>query len=192
MKTKKLGRQSRNKPGPLDPKLMYFYAPHNFRARYFPMFMFSIFMCIFSLAITTSIVTQAWFAHDRDASMDTLRLMMGTSLIMSAGGISLARGRLWGMWVLVALLAICLATVLVIWALPGRRVDVISSILGVLFPLLGFLSLNSKRHREMREQFLFNHAHRKALREEYKLRDARRHHIESRRAMLRERKASRR
>ncbi|VVM47092.1 hypothetical protein PS634_00610 [Pseudomonas fluorescens] len=187
-----MGKQSRNKPAPLDPKLMYFYAPYTFRARYFPMFMFSIFMCIFSLAITTSIITQAWFGHDRDASMDAFKLMMGTSVIMSAGGILLARGRLWGMWVLVALLAICLAAVLVTWALPDRRVDAISSMLGVLFPLLGFLSLNSKRHRELREQFLFNRAQRKVLREEYKLRDARKRHIESRRAMLRERKASRR
>ncbi|MEE5129851.1 hypothetical protein V2J82_05310 [Pseudomonas alliivorans] len=187
-----MGKQSRNKPGPLDPKLMYFYTPYTFRARYFPVFMFSMFMCIFSLAITTSIVTQAWFAHDRDASMDTFKLMMGTSVIMSAGGILLARGRLWGMWVLVALLAICLAAVLLTWALPDRRVDVISSMLGMLFPLLGFLSLNSRRHREMREQFLFNRAQRKVLREEYKLRDARKRHIESRRAMLRKRKESRR
>lgn len=118
--------------------------------------------------------------------------MMGTSVIMSAGGILLARGRLWGMWVLVALLAICLVAVLVTWALPDRRVDVISSMLGVLFPLLGFLSLNSKRHRELREQFVFNRAQRKVLCEEYKLRDARKRHIESRRAMLRERKARRR
>ncbi|WP_122868264.1 hypothetical protein [Pseudomonas viridiflava] len=187
-----MGKQSRNKPRSLDPKLMYFYAPYTFRARYFPMFMFSIFMCIFSLAIMTSIITQAWFGHDRDASMDAFKLMMGTSVIMSAGGILLARGRLWGMWVLVALLAICLAAVLVTWALPDRRVDVISSMLGVLFPLLGFLSLNSKRHRELREQFVFNRAQRKVLREEYKLRDARKRHIESRRAMLRERKARRR
>lgn len=96
------------------------------------------------------------------------------------------------MWVLVTLLAICMATVLVTWAMSDRRVDVISSMLGVLFPLLGFLSLNSRRHREMREQFLFNRAQRKLLREEYKLRDTRKRHIDSRRAMLRKRKESRR
>ncbi|MCQ6255753.1 hypothetical protein [Pseudomonas sp. Q11] len=63
----------------------------------------------------------------------------------------IVRGRPWCAWVMVAVFAACLLTVL-----PTIQYEPHKFIYteGVFWPLLGLLLLNSKRHREMRSKLV--------------------------------------
>ncbi|BBP61769.1 hypothetical protein PHLH4_53590 [Pseudomonas sp. St316] len=61
------------------------------------------------------------------------------------------RGRSWGFRVIVAFYVLCFLTVVPTY---GYEPHPIVYMTGLLFPLLGLLLLNSKRHREMRSKLV--------------------------------------
>ncbi len=61
------------------------------------------------------------------------------------------RGRSWGVRAIVVFYLVCLFIVLPTY---GYRPHPVAYVTGLLFPLLGLLLLNSKRHREMRQKLL--------------------------------------
>jgi len=77
------------------------------------------------------------------------------------------RGRPQWVWGLVVVLVVCLLSVLP--TLENRPHKVIYA-LAVLFPLLGLLLLNSKRHREMRSKLVDIRHQREALKNALKAR----------------------
>ncbi|MGN2410440.1 hypothetical protein [Pseudomonas syringae] len=153
-----MGKKSRSKPGPVSQQVEYAHNLVGFLARYFPSFMCSIFMCIFSIATATAVITKTYFRDDLDNGSYSALFIMAASVILTVGGFLLSRGRLWAMWILVAILVASLLAVVIALPAQNRLADFIISMLGMLFPSLGLLSLNSKRSRELREQLVFNRA----------------------------------
>ncbi|MCI3947944.1 putative membrane protein [Pseudomonas syringae] len=158
-----------------------------FRARYQGSFLAPIFMGIFSLAITAGTVADAYFPNDLERAGQSMMLMMGATLVLSFGGIMMSRGHPCGMWILAAILAGCFLAVLPTAPAHWRRFELMFYVLGLLFPLLGLLSLNSKRGRELRMQWRIIRAERKEIRQEMQ----RRKNLEKHRENLRKRNALR-
>lgn len=180
-----MGKQSRNKPGPFDPKAMHRFNVFSFMPRYFPLFMFSIFMTIFSLATATSQASYTWFKQVEAAGEYQAMFLIAAAVVLGFGGFMMSRGRPWAMWILVALLSISFVVVLFTWTPRTQGVDLVIYLLGLLFPLLGLLSLNSKRGREMREQFALLRGDRAEARERARQHEA----LEAHREKLRRNKA---
>jgi hypothetical protein len=106
----------------------------DFLARFFPTFISTFFLALFSLSCAISLVA-----------------VIAVTVLLCFGNFMMIRGRTWGVWIIVALLIISLLTVLLTF---GYRPHMFSYTTGLLFPLLGLLLLNSKRHREMREELV--------------------------------------
>lgn len=124
-----------------------------FFARYFPVFMGTIFMAIFSgsAAVSTAGVT---YLRDTDPALKfgcsgAAVLMLVAVLVF--GNVMIARGYPWATKLVAGYLGACL-----LFVLPMIQYDLHTLVYGsaVLFPLLGLLLLNSKRHREMRQKLL--------------------------------------
>lgn len=134
--------------------------------RYYPVFIFSNFMTIFSIVAATSLATRTWVQHVEDKASYSVMFLMAASLILCFGFFLIVRGRKWGVWLVVGLLLASLLAVLATYPWYGARVNLTVYTLGILFPLLGLLSLNSRRSREMCEQFAVSRAERLASRAE--------------------------
>lgn len=125
----------------------------SFLARYFPVFMGTIFMAIFSgsAAVSTAGVT---YLRGFDPALKS-SYSGGAILLLVAvlvfGNIMIARGYPWASRLVAAYLGACL-----LFVLPMIQYDLNTLVYGsaVLFPLIGLLLLNSKRHREMRQKLV--------------------------------------
>ncbi|AVB17577.1 MULTISPECIES: hypothetical protein [Pseudomonas syringae group] len=182
-----MGKQSRSKQASPEPMVIYRSHVAAFRSRYLLSFLTPIFMGIFSLAITAGTVVDAYFPNEPERTGQSMMLMMGVSLVLSFGGIMMSRGHACGMWILAAILVSCFFAVLPTAPAHWRRFELILYMLGLLFPLLGLLSLNSERGRELRMQWRIIRSERKETRQEMR----RRRDLEVHRESLRKRKALR-
>jgi hypothetical protein len=159
-----LGKKKRDTFGENDRKSVYFWDFFAFLARYFPSFICSIFMCVLSIALATVQVFQTHLGHDPQRASYMVIFLLGASTVLTLGGFMLSRGRLWATWILVAILATCLLVVLSSVPAPSQTSLLIIYMLSLIFPLLGLLSLNSRRSREMRQQFVYNRSMRASIR----------------------------
>ncbi|KPB75371.1 hypothetical protein ACKUFS_21560 [Pseudomonas cannabina] len=125
-----------------------------FRARYFPSFLGSMFLTLFAVVIATSQVSHVWFGDVADIGMYQVVFLIGASMLLALAGLLISRGRSWGVWGLVAMMVASLLAVLTAYPSNGPGVLVFIYVLGLIFPLLGLLLLNSKLHREMRAEFV--------------------------------------
>ncbi|UNM20622.1 hypothetical protein K0P33_03885 [Pseudomonas sp. ArH3a] len=125
----------------------------SFLARYFPVFMGTIFMAIFSGASAVSLAGVTYLrgvdpALKADYSGLAILVLVA---VLVFGNVMIARGRSWATWLVAGYLGCCLLFVLPMIQYPPHMLVYGSA---VLFPSLGLLLLNSKRHREMRQKLL--------------------------------------
>ncbi|KRP72398.1 lipoprotein [Pseudomonas paralactis] len=124
---------------------------NRFLARYFPVFMGTIFMAIFSGSAAVS-MAGVTYLRGVDPALKA-NYSVGAILVLVAalvfGNVMIARGYPWATRLVAAYLGACL-----LFALPMIQYDLNKLVYGsaVLVPLLGLLLLNSKRHREMRKK----------------------------------------
>ncbi|CRL98548.1 hypothetical protein [Pseudomonas sp. 24 E 1] len=123
----------------------------SFLARYFPVFMGTIFMAIFSGSASVS-MAGVTYLRGLDPALKA-NYSVGAILVLVAvlvfGNVMIARGYPWATRLVAAYLGACL-----LFVLPMIQYDLNKLVYGsaILFPLLGLLLLNSKRHREMRKK----------------------------------------
>ncbi|WLH13325.1 hypothetical protein PSH58_02890 [Pseudomonas hefeiensis] len=125
----------------------------SFLARYLIVFMGVIFAGCFAASATVSLAMSTYF---RSVPVD-VRATTGwattvvIAMVIVHSNYLIVRGRPWCAWVMVAVFAACLLTVL-----PTIQYEPHKFIYteGVFWPLLGLLLLNSKRHREMRSKLV--------------------------------------
>ena len=125
----------------------------DFFRQYFLTFMGGVFAACFSLALAVAL---AFITYFRDAPIAQVGLE-----IMSAGALlilltvhsnfMILRGRPSWVWVMVGIYVACLLFVVPMLQYQPHKV---LYGLALLFPFLGLLLLNSKRHREMRQKLL--------------------------------------
>ncbi len=124
---------------------------NGFLARYFPVFMGTIFTAIFSGSASVS-MAGVTYLRGLDPALKA-NYSVGAILVLVAvlvfGNVMIARGYPWATRLVAAYLGACL-----LFVLPMIQYDLNKLVSGsaVLFPLLGLLLLNSKRHREMRKK----------------------------------------
>lgn len=123
----------------------------DFLARFFPTFICAFFLALFSLSCTISLVGSTYFRGHSLEARYTLIAVIAMTVLLCFANFMMIRGRTWSVWIIAALLIISLLTVLPTY---GYRPHMLSYTTGILFPLLGLLMLNSKRHREMREELV--------------------------------------
>lgn len=121
-----------------------------FLPRYFPVFMGTILLAIFSAAAAVAL---AGVTYLRGVEPSLKSSICGGAIlvlvgILVFGNVMIARGYPWAVRLVAGYLACCLLFVLPMIQY-GPHAVVYGA--GVLFPLLGLLLLNSKRHREMRQ-----------------------------------------
>lgn len=136
-----------------------------FLARYFPTFMGGIFAALFSLGCAIPLVTASYFAEASIDQQATWSVLGGAAvtLVVVHCNFMMVRGRPLWVWGVVAVLALCL---LVVLPTIGSHPHKVIYVLAVMFPLLGLLVLNSKRHREMRSRLVEIRHRREILRKE--------------------------
>lgn len=164
-KEKKLSKKQRDTSGEDGRKSAYYWDFLAFLRRYFPSFISSIFMCIFSIALATVQVFQTHFSHDSQRASYMVGFLLVASTVLTLGGFMLSRGRLWATWILVAVLVACMLVVLSSVPVRTHAPHLITYVLSLIFPLLGLLSLNSERSRELRRQFVYNRSMRASIRQ---------------------------
>lgn len=144
-----------------------------FLSRYFPTFIGGIFAALFSLACAIPLVAAFYFAGASLGEQATWSVVGGAAvtLVVVHCNFMVVRGRPQWVWGLVVVLVVCLLSVLP--TLENRPHKVIYA-LAVLFPLLGLLLLNSKRHREMRSVLVTIRQQREELPQLHKRRGRRR------------------
>lgn len=125
----------------------------SFLARYFPVFIGTIFMAIFSGASAVSLAGVTYLrgmdpALKADYSGLAILVLVA---VLVFGNVMIARGRVWATGLVAGYLGCCL-----LFVLPMIQYHLHVLIYGstVLFPLIGLLLLNSQRHREMRQKLL--------------------------------------
>lgn len=160
-----MGKKNRNRSGEADRESVYFWDFLAFLVRYFPSFISSIFMCVFSIALATVQVFQTHFGHDPLWTSYMVMFLLGASTVLTLSGFMLSRGRLWATWILVAILVACLLAVVSSVPVRTQAVHLVTYMLSLMFPLLGLLSLNSERSRELRRQFAYNRSMRASIRQ---------------------------
>ena len=126
---------------------------NGFLARYFPVFMGTIFMAIFSGSASVS-MAGVTYLRGLDPALKA-NYSVGAILVLVAvlvfGNVMIARGYPGATRLVTGYLVCCL-----LFVLPMTQYGINTLVYGsaVLFPLLGLLLLNSKRHREMRQKLL--------------------------------------
>ncbi|CRM04180.1 MULTISPECIES: hypothetical protein [Pseudomonas] len=123
----------------------------SFLARYFPVFMGTIFMAIFSGSASVS-MAGVTYLRGLDPALKanySVGAILALVAVLVFGNVMIARGYPWATRLVAAYLGACL-----LFVLPMIQYDLNKLVYGsaVLFPLLGLLLLNSKRHREMRKK----------------------------------------
>lgn len=144
-----------------------------FLARYFPVFMGTIFASVFSLIFAIPLFFDSYFRELSLADNAKYSLFGGLALtlVIVHCNFMIARGRPQWTWGLTILLGFCLVGV--IPTIEYRPHKLIYS-LSLLFPLIALLLLNSKRHREMRNRLVeIRHERQRIKREAKRQRKAR-------------------
>ncbi|WP_248796046.1 hypothetical protein [Pseudomonas sp. MWU13-2105] len=133
-----------------------------FLARYFPTFIGAIFAMLVSLACAIPLMTDFYFPDTSLGEQATWSMLggMAITLVVVHCNFMLVRGRPQWVWGLAGVLVVCLLGVLP--TIEDHPHKVIHA-LAVLFPLLGLLLLNSRRHREMRSKLVDIRHQREAL-----------------------------
>lgn len=139
----------------------------SFLRRYFPVFMGTIFMAILSTAMVTVLVDENYL-RSLDQPLRTELSGWGLLSLTAFFGLSnfmIVRGRRWATGLLVGYFAFCLMLVL---PTIQYRPHTVAFSLGVAFPLLGLLLLNTERHREMRRKLIEIRIQRNTAKANYK------------------------
>jgi hypothetical protein len=145
----------------------------SFLTRYFLSFMGGIFATLFSLVFGTLLIASSYFpdASLADSTKYSFLSGMGLTLVVSHCHFMVARGRPQWIWPVATILVVLL--VLVVPTIAYRPHKLIY-FLAVLFPLLGLLLFNSKRHREMRARLVEIRRQRGLIQQSFKTRSKRR------------------
>jgi hypothetical protein len=123
----------------------------DFLAQYFPTFIGAFFLAALSIASALSLVESTYLGGYSGLARAMLVVTIILSLTLTFGHFMMIRGRRWAVWIIVTFYLISLMAVLPTYS---YRPHILSYTTGILFPLLGLLMLNSKRHREMREELV--------------------------------------
>jgi hypothetical protein len=121
--------------------------------RYFPVFIVAIFAQGFTVVIGVSMIVNSYF--DTLPAGENLRYsffsVIGSSFLIAHCNFMVVRGYPGWIWIPVILMLLCLLGVLSTIEYGPHKVLYAS---GILFPLLALLLLNSKRHREARNEWV--------------------------------------
>lgn len=125
----------------------------SFLSTYFPVFMGTIFACIFTLVLAAPVFFDRYMPNLSMADNAKYSFLVGIALtlVVVHCNFMIARGRPHWARALVGLLGLCFLSML-----PTLREqpNKVMYALSLLLPLLGLLLLNSKRHRDMRQKLL--------------------------------------
>ncbi|WP_460131865.1 hypothetical protein [Pseudomonas sp. S1_E04] len=122
-----------------------------FLAEYFPAFICAFFLACFSLSAAISLASSTFFRGEPERARYSFVAAVVLGLLLAVSHFVMIRGKTWGVWAIVAFYVVCFLIVLPTY---GYRPHMAAYAIGLLFPMLGLLLLNSKRHREMRRQLL--------------------------------------
>ncbi len=120
-----------------------------FLAQYFPAFICAFFLACLSLSAAISLASSTFFRSDPERARYSFLAAVFLGLLLAFSHFVMIRGREWGAWAIAAFYVVCLLVVLPTYS---YRPHMAAYVIGLLFPLLGLLLLNSKRHREMRKK----------------------------------------
>lgn len=123
----------------------------DFLAQYFPSFIGAFFLAVLSMSSALSLIESTYFGSYSGLARVMLVITIVLSLILTFGHFMMIRGRRRAVWIIVAFYLVSLMAVLPTYS---YRPHLFSYTTGILFPLLGMLMINSKRHREMREELV--------------------------------------
>ncbi|NWE17996.1 hypothetical protein [Pseudomonas sp. P7548] len=125
----------------------------DFFRQYFLTFMGSVFAACFSLALAVALAFITYFRDAPLAQVGLKIMSVGALLILLTvhSNFMILRGRPSWVWVMVGIYAGCL---LFVFPMVQYQPQKVLFGLALLFPLLGLLTLNSKRHREMRKKLV--------------------------------------
>ncbi|MBV4463342.1 protein-S-isoprenylcysteine O-methyltransferase Ste14 [Pseudomonas sp. F-14 TE3623] len=127
------------------------YSLNAFLAHYFPTFICAFFLACFALSASISLVSSTYFRGDPERGKYSFIVALVLSLLLALSHFVMIRGRSWGVRAIVVFYLVCFLTVLPTY---GYKPHPVAYGTGLLFPMLGLLLLNSKRHREMRTQLV--------------------------------------
>ncbi|MEA1028941.1 hypothetical protein FHJ31_00870 [Pseudomonas sp. Fig-3] len=137
-----------------------------FLAHYFPTFICAFFLACFAVSASISLVSSTYFRGDPERAKYSFLVALILSLLLALSHFVMIRGRSWGVRAIVVFYLACLFTVLPTY---GYKPHPFAYVTGLLFPLLGLLLLNSKRHREMRQKLSELREERMAIRSAVRL-----------------------
>ncbi|WP_445577398.1 DUF1624 domain-containing protein [Pseudomonas sp. E141] len=137
-----------------------------FLAHYFPTFICAFFLACFAVSASISLVSSTYFRGDPERAKYSFLVALILSLLLALSHFVMIRGRSWGVRAIVVFYLACLFTVLPTY---GYKPHPFAYVTGWLFPLLGLLLLNSKRHREMRQKLSELREERMAIRSAVRL-----------------------
>ncbi|PRA30732.1 hypothetical protein [Pseudomonas poae] len=125
----------------------------SFLSTYFPVFMGTIFACIFTLVFAIPVFFDCYVPTLSMAQNAKYSFLTGIALtlVIVHCNFMIARGRPHWARALVGLLGLCFLSML---PTLSEQPNKVMYALSLLLPLLGLLLLNSKRHREMRQKLL--------------------------------------
>ncbi|MCO8164743.1 hypothetical protein NRB16_27635 [Pseudomonas sp. LJDD11] len=132
-----------------------------------PIFAAAFFMALFAMSLATMIVLQQHVSDPEQNIQYYFQAIVVLSVYLCSANLLVVRGRPWGVWLVVALMLACILTVVLG---SGYRVPRIMYFLGLFFPLVALLLLNTRRHRAMREVMVKVRAERAAIRNKRKKR----------------------
>ncbi|MCJ8206226.1 hypothetical protein [Pseudomonas sp. RGM2987] len=122
-----------------------------FLARYFPTFICAFFLACFSLSASISLISSTYFRGSPERAKYSFLVALVLALLLALSHFLMIRGRPWGVRAIVVFYVASFLAVLPTYTYQPHSVVYMT---GLLFPLLGLLLLNSKRHREMRSQLV--------------------------------------
>ncbi|KAA6169609.1 hypothetical protein F3K50_20700 [Pseudomonas marginalis] len=122
-----------------------------FLAQYFPAFICAFFLACFSLSVAISLASSTFFRSDPERARYSFLAAVFLGLLLAFSHFVMIRGREWGAWAIAAFYVVCFLVVLPTYS---YRPHMAAYVIGLLFPLLGLLLFNSKRHREMRQKLV--------------------------------------
>lgn len=133
--------------------LMTFEELLRYLKRYFPVLMVAIFAQGFTTVICIPMMVGSYF--DTLSAGDNLRYsffsVLGSSFLIAHCNFMVVRGYPGWIWIPVSLMILCFLGILPTLEYRPQKV---LYVLGILFPLLALLLLNSKRHREARDEWI--------------------------------------
>lgn len=133
----------------------------SFMRRYFPMFILGFLLSCVSLSGVVSLTFATYLRDFEGDGTFSFAVTLGIALIVAGSHIAIVRGRYWGAWVMLAVLAAGLVAVAPCYAYTSFRGSLIAIVLLILVALLVF---NTRRYREMRRGLAHYREQRRAAR----------------------------